>query len=777
MKPKQKRGAKTASPNPAPAAAGSPKRRWLFRLAAVLLLPAALLLLAEGVLRLAGYGYPTSFFRETVNGAGNTILVENDKFGWRFFPRQMARSPSRLIMETPKPPGRFRVFLFGESAALGDPKPAYGAGRYLEVLLEERYPDQDFEVICVAMTAINSHAIREIAQDCAGRKGDLWVIYMGNNEMVGPFGANPLYGQKAPPLGAIRASLALRETRLGQLLHNLAAKWRRGGEAPGEWEGMSMFLDHKIHPNDPAKETVYSHFRENLEDIVQLGLDSGASVLISTVASNLRDSAPFASAHTPDLTEAQMEKWRELYERGRALIRTNDYEQASQVLAEAAEINPLHAEMHFARGEAEWFFAKFSEAKEFFIKARDLDALPFRTDSRLNKITAETAAAFDPARVRFLDAPAAFSRQAPDGIPGQDIFFDHVHFTFEGNYLLARFLAPEIEALLPAEITQGAEPEWASAEECNRRLGLTIWNRRAAYENMLQRLLQPPFTGQLNHRARSEALAAKVIEVRDAATSEAAAEANQIYLDAIAEWPRDFRLKENYAEFLEATGNIAAALEQWRAADAIVPGHWTAEFQMGRLLSLLGEYEEARQHLRAALERQPKLVEAHIEIGETFFKEGKPAQAMAEYKAAEAMRPDDARIHYHMANALAADGKRAEALEKLREAIRLRPSYWEAHYLLGVELATDQKIAEALPHFAEVARLRPEYAPGRFNLAVALAKAGRIAGAVQEFEETLRLEPEHAAAREYLDQLKGLIEKAAAAQREKAESSEPPPQE
>src|SRR6185436_20319789 len=119
----------------------------------------------------------------------------------------LARSPSPVVMAAKKPPGRYRIFLLGESAALGDPAPAFGVGRYLQALLRERYPGADFEVVCAAMTAINSHAMLPIARECARYEGDLWIIYMGNNEMAGPFGANTVLGLQAPRAATVRASL------------------------------------------------------------------------------------------------------------------------------------------------------------------------------------------------------------------------------------------------------------------------------------------------------------------------------------------------------------------------------------------------------------------------------------------------------------------------------------------------------------------------------------------------------------------------------------------
>ena len=136
-------------------------------------------------LRWFGFGYPTSFFLPTTIG-GQNYFVPNDKFGYRFFPPALARTPAPQRLPVVKSPSAFRIFVFGESAALGDPDSSYGAWRYLLTLLRERYPGTDFEVICLAMTAINSHAILPMARECARRDGDLWIVYMGNNEMVGP---------------------------------------------------------------------------------------------------------------------------------------------------------------------------------------------------------------------------------------------------------------------------------------------------------------------------------------------------------------------------------------------------------------------------------------------------------------------------------------------------------------------------------------------------------------------------------------------------------------
>ena len=103
----------------------------------MILCPLVLFGSVELALRLAGYGYPTSFFLRT-RIHGHEFYVPNEKFSCRFFPSGMARSLLPVRLPLTKSGNTYRIFLFGESAANGDPDPAYGVGRNLEVLLREQ---------------------------------------------------------------------------------------------------------------------------------------------------------------------------------------------------------------------------------------------------------------------------------------------------------------------------------------------------------------------------------------------------------------------------------------------------------------------------------------------------------------------------------------------------------------------------------------------------------------------------------------------------------------
>ena len=75
-------------------------------------MPVIVLAVLEAGLRIGGYGYPTGLF-EKVRIEGKDWLLNNEKFSLRFFPPELSRWPSPLMMEAGKPPGTCRVFIFG----------------------------------------------------------------------------------------------------------------------------------------------------------------------------------------------------------------------------------------------------------------------------------------------------------------------------------------------------------------------------------------------------------------------------------------------------------------------------------------------------------------------------------------------------------------------------------------------------------------------------------------------------------------------------------------
>ncbi len=369
------------------------------------------------------------------------------------------------------------------------------------------------------------------------------------------------------------------------------------------------------------------------------------------------------------------------------------------------------------------------------------------------------------------DAASAFATNSPVGVPGQEAFYEHVHFNFDGNYLLARTWAEAAERFLPAAADNGASepgprrpaaaslsghppPAWASPAVCERRLGLSDWNRYAVLEDVLHRLSQPPFTGQLYHAQHSEAVRRQLRALRQRMDSAAAAQANEAYLAALTRAPADHWLHENFAQFLEAVADLPRAVAEWQRVRALIPHHHAAYFQAGRLLVRQGRPQAGRELLLQAVKMRPDLAEGWLELGNLHAIERHPELALEDYGRVRQLAPQDSRAHYHIGKALSQLGRRDQAIGSFRHALQLRPDYWEAHYALGEELAFANRAAEARNELEEVIRLKPDYPMAHLNLGVALAKAGDLDKARSHFEEAARLDPKNPRAQEFLEKLR-----------------------
>src|SRR5271166_286102 len=466
-------------------------RYWFPRIATGILAPLLILALAEGALRLFNVGYSTKLI-EPCRVHGQLYSCYNLFFAAPFFPPGVIKTPQFFTIPNQKPPGTYRIFVFGESAAQGDPDFAYGFARYLEVMLRDRFPSQRFEMANTGMVAINSNVTRLAAQELAGYKPDFYLIYAGSNEVVGPYGPGTVLTSALISRPMIRASIFVRSTRIGQLLST-------AGAPRSEWRGMEMFLNKQVRADSPRLGPAYDNFAANLKDIVSAGSASGALVLLSTVATNLKDCAPFGSLHREGLSADALRTWDSLVQQGTAMEATGAYAEALKLYASAARIDDQYAELHFRIARCQWILGDYSAAKDHFTRARDLDVLRFRADSRINEVIRSVATSSG-SNVQLLDTQALFDAESHNGITGGELLYDHVHLTPLGSYLLARSAFQQIVANLPAKVRNSARSTDPPSEfECERLLAFTSHDRARVAQEMAERLTRPPFTTQLNH--------------------------------------------------------------------------------------------------------------------------------------------------------------------------------------------------------------------------------------------------------------------------------------
>ncbi|HUA68923.1 MAG TPA: tetratricopeptide repeat protein, partial [Candidatus Saccharimonadales bacterium] len=689
-------------------------------------------------------------------------------------------------MAVKKSPVTYRIFVFGESAPLGDPDPSYGFWRYLQVLLRERFPGTKFEVICVAMTAIDSDVILPIARECAQRDGDLWITYMGNNEMVGPFGGGTVFGSHAPGVRLIRADLAIKETRVGQLLNSLVQRWERSS-TPKTWEGLEMFKAHQLRYDDPDRLRAYENFKVNLEDILLAGSDAGVPMILSTIGDNLKDCAPFASLHSTGLSKTQKADWNKIYQEGIALESAGKFAEALKKYAQANAIDSRYAELHFRAGQCQLALTNDSQALREFKLARDDDALAFRADTRINQIIKDAANVYADKGVSLFDAARMLAEDSLGKIPGDELFYEHVHLNFEGNYLLGRAFAEQTAKLLPKSILAHDKGQWASEEFCDRRLAVSAWDRLRVWQEILSRITRPPYTGQLTHSAAVKLCDERIGALKSQADSESAGQTRQLYEQALAASPTDGFLHFNFAQYLGVKGDLAQATDEAKRVCELLP-QVPGEFSdVGNLLILQARIDEAAEYFsralairsdfvpalnglglifenqqkgnealacfKRALRADPENAETSINIGFLEQNQGYSKQATAYYQRAANLQPQGPADYFNRAVAATALGQIAGAIEFFELAVELKPDFWQAHYLLGLELAADGKIGDAEKQFWSTIIYRPDFAASHLNLGALLRKQQRLDAALTQFQITLQLDPSNQSAEKGIEEI------------------------
>lgn len=525
--------------------------------AIVLSLPVALPALSEVALRMAGYGHDLEplFIPSPQQSA---YLQANPRAVTRFFV-DPAQAPSVSIetayFRAQKAPGTLRVFVQGESSAAGFP---YGLGAALAGVLDQRFerafPSREIEVISTALSAVNSYALLDFADEIIAQQPDAVLVYVGHNEYLGILGVgSTLRVATTPPL--TRSFLAARELRLFQLMARLlgygASPAVDGDPVVGDTLMERVAGERSIPLDSATFRAGLEQFDANLRRLLAKYRAAGIPVFVGTLVSNERDQVPLAVLSGADADSAGAAKT--------AYHAAQDTEAAGN----------------------------YEAAREGYAWARDLDPLRFRAPSQFNATIAAAAEANDAALV---DVHAAFVKASEHGLIGNALLLEHVHPNLDGYFLLA-------DAFFDAMVAKGIPgPPEVELPDAEARADLPVSDvDRLFGEYKVQRIksgwpFAPTWTAP---------------QLRPPA-SEAERLAQDLYFERIS-WPEaQDQLRRHY----QATGDrVGYARVTTILADAF-PFAGQLQFQSAAALIQLERPADALRYSRRAVELEPRSVDA-----------------------------------------------------------------------------------------------------------------------------------------------------------------------
>jgi tetratricopeptide (TPR) repeat protein len=355
-------------------------------------------------------------------------------------------------------------------------------------------------------------------------------------------------------------------------------------------------------------------------------------------------------------------------------------------VAAAAAIDPRHAQLAFLQGRLLAEAGRWKEAREAFERARDEDICPLRALGPTSGIVRDVAAE---RAVPVVDFEAWADETAEHGIPGDDLFLDHVHPTAETNRLLALLIIEEM--VRDGIVTPAAGWGDAAVAEVARRVEGSLDEEAHARALMnLSKVLG--WAGKLQESDRLAGQAVELypdssmIQYNAGLTAHLLGRKDQAmahYRRAVELQPDADEAQGNLGVLLEEAGQLDEAIQHYRMAIRFARTSETATRNSANLAQTLmvkgyqdyaaGRLPESLAHLTEAAELAPGEPEILGRLGIAQLAAGRTGDAVASFENALRGRPDDPALSNRLALALALDGRPDRAEEAYRRALALDP--------------------------------------------------------------------------------------------------------
>ncbi|MCU0302767.1 MAG: tetratricopeptide repeat protein [Thermoanaerobaculales bacterium] len=606
----------------------------------------------------------------------------------------------------------FRIFCVGGSTTYGRPyDDTTSFCGWLRSLLPVADPSRRWEVVNAGGVSYASYRVALLMEELIDYEPDLFVVYTGHNEFL----ERRSYPQIIATPRAVRGIGAVAaRTRVWSVVSAAVHAVQGGPAAPVSNPNLldaevRTLLDDAVGPraytrDDELARKALQHLRFNLARMVEIASSVGAATVLVTPASNLRDSRPFKSEHRDGLTEGELARFNSLVDEGRRLRDEGRLEDSLRSIEDAAEIDPRHAQLAYLEGRLLWEAERWPEARAAFERARDEDICPLRALGPTAGIVREVAAERG---VPVVDFERLADGWAEHGVPGADLFLDHVHPTIETHRRLA---AGIVEALATAGVIE-LDPGWSEAAVAQVGARVEAGLDPHTHANALMNLSKVlGWAGKLDESYR---LARQAVEL----------------------FPEDSMIQYNAGLTAHLVGQKDLAVAHYRRSIELQPDADEPLGNLGVLVEEAGQLDEAIDLYRRAIRfaRTPEtanrnrtnLARALTLAGYRDYTQGRRSAALSSLTEAAELAPTDPEILGRLGIAQLASGASGDAASSFERALTARPDDAALMNRLALALALDGQVERAAATYARAISRDPSVADLPDNLFRVLATMGR----------------------------------------------------
>ncbi len=558
-----------------------------------LFLPLLFFLFLEILLRVSGFGtdYPL-FFKDK-----NWITI-NPNYPQKFFGRFDATSPQLIEQKFPvrKDSHTVRLVCLGGSTTAGFPfEVNINFPVFVKQALQRNFPEKNWQVVNLGISALNSQGVRHMIPEVLKLQPDVVLIYMGHNEFYGVFGPASAKGNFKNPT-AVQWFLKLKTLRIYQALealffHLLPTKNSRQGTLMAR-----MVKVQRVVFDGPVYRQTMQIFSENLNHILETLHQHHVPVVLAPVVCNLKDQAP--------LGDGQPEKNIPQFKHIVQSLEKRQFQQALSLLQEALQSHPRQPMLHYLLGQVYVKLKQFPNALRHFKQARDYDHMPFRAPEAINRIIDSLALKYG---LPLAPTDSLFLAAAPDHLPGQALFLEHVHPNEKGYRLLAQAFLRVLQPLLFKRSFTEFGPEQITFSELDLAIG------QLKIEQLVK---NPPFNGRSQFKPR-------------VFKPERIVELARRHLEGALLWDAaHFQLGDFYFN----AGQYDRALKEFQVVWWVDSTHLTANYKIGDVYFKLGQLSKTQSFYQRALRNHPKAVFVRAKLAQILLLSGNVQQALVVIK-------------------------------------------------------------------------------------------------------------------------------------------------